>query len=192
MENRRFMNKYAMQYGTYMGIFWIAKFAFFPLGLSIPFLELFFLVLTIMVPFVGYFFTRMYRDKVCGGEISFGHAWVFTTFMFMFSALLTSVAHYTYFRFVDNGYIANTYLYMVREASKNPGAAGMADALKQIEQTLKMMSGMRPIELIMQLLSQNVIYGAFFALPIALVVRKKALVTMSEEQEKDNQEENKE
>lgn len=188
MENRSFMNKYAMQYGSYMGIFWIVKFAFFPLGLTIPFLEFFFLILTILVPFVGYYLTRIYRDKVCGGGISFGHAWVFTAFMYMFAALLTSVGHYLYFRFIDNGFVASVYLEMIKQLEKSQ-SAGLGDSLKQIEETIKILGNLRPIEIIMQLLSQNVIYGAFIALPIAFFVKKKVLVTIEDSKEENNQEE---
>lgn len=177
-----------MQYGSYMGIFWIVKFAFFPLGLTIPFLEFFFLILTILVPFVGYYLTRIYRDKVCGGGISFGHAWVFTAFMYMFAALLTSVGHYLYFRFIDNGFVASVYLEMIKQLEKSQ-SAGLGDSLKQIEETIKILGNLRPIEIIMQLLSQNVIYGAFIALPIAFFVKKKVLVTIEDSKEENNQEE---
>ena len=37
-ESRSNLQKYAMHFGTYMGVYWILKFILFPLGLSIPFL----------------------------------------------------------------------------------------------------------------------------------------------------------
>lgn len=37
-ENRGYMQRYAMLFGTYMGGFWILKFILFPVGLSVPFL----------------------------------------------------------------------------------------------------------------------------------------------------------
>ena len=191
------MNKYAMQYGTYMGIFWIIKFTLFPLGLSVPFLEFFFLILTLLVPFVGYYFTKMYRDRICGGFINFGHAWVFATFMYMFSALLTAVGHFVYFRFMDNGFIVTSYLDMLHAAGKNQAVtAGLGSSLKQFEETINALGNLRPIEITIQLLSQNVIYGSLLALPTAFFVKKRAAFSMedSEEDSKDdnNQDENKE
>lgn len=103
-ENRGYMQRYAMLFGTYMGGFWILKFILFPVGLSVPFLLFLFMGLTLCVPFMGYYYARMYRNQVCGGGISFLHAWVFTVFMYMFAALLAAVAHYIYFRFIDHGY----------------------------------------------------------------------------------------
>lgn len=98
-ENRGYMQRYAMLFGTYMGGFWILKFILFPVGLSVPFLLFLFMGLTLCVPFMGYYYARMYRNQVCGGGISFLHAWVFTVFMYMFAALLAAVAHYIYFRY---------------------------------------------------------------------------------------------
>lgn len=89
------------------------KFILFPVGLSVPFLLFLFMGLTLCVPFMGYYYARMYRNQVCGGGISFLHAWVFTVFMYMFAALLAAVAHYIYFRFIDHGYVINTCETMV-------------------------------------------------------------------------------
>ena len=41
------------------------------------------------------------------------HAWIFTVFMYMLAALLASVAHYIYVRFIDHGYVINTCETMV-------------------------------------------------------------------------------
>ena len=95
-ENKGYMQRYAMLFGTYMGVFWISKFILFPIGLSVPFLLFLFMGLTLCVPFMGYYYARMYRNHVCGGGISFLHAWIFTVFMYIFAALLAAVAHYIY------------------------------------------------------------------------------------------------
>lgn len=191
MENRSLINKYAMRFGTYMGIFWIVKFAFFPLGFIVPLLEFLFLILTVMVPFVGYYFTRSYRDHGCGGGISFSHAWIFTTFLYMFTAMFTAVGHYIYFRFIDNGFIFNSYLGMLEEVGKAK-VAGFGASLKQLEETVKLLGALSPIKLTMQMLSQNVIYGAILALPTAFFVKKRVSVPVENNQEDNNQEENKE
>ncbi len=99
-----------MHFGTYMGIYWILKFILFPLGFHIPFLSLLFVILTLSVPFIGYHYAKMYRDKICGGSIQFSHAMLFTIFMYMFASLLVAVAHYAYFQFIDHGFIVNSYI----------------------------------------------------------------------------------
>ena len=101
-----------MLFGTYLGGFWILKFILFPLGISVPFLFSIFIGLTLCVPFMAYYYVRMYRNMVCGGTISFLHAWIFTVFMYMFAALLTAVAHYIYIRFIDQGFISVSYTHL--------------------------------------------------------------------------------
>ena len=158
-ESRSNLQKYAMHFGTYMGVYWILKFILFPLGLSIPFLLFLFFGLTLGVPFMGYYYARTYRDKVCGGSIRFLQAWVFIVFMYMFAALLTAVAHYIYFRFIDHGFIVNTYMGMFDELT-NKDVPGVEGYIGQLKEVMEMISTLTPIDITMQLMSQNVFYGS--------------------------------
>lgn len=162
-----------MHFGTYMGLYWILKFILFPLGLGIPFLMFLFVGLTLGVPFLGYYYARTYRDKVCGGSIKFLSAWVFTVFMYMFAALLTAVAHYVYFRFIDHGFIIGTYMQMLEESSTLPELSAMGGYVTQLKEMLELIKNMTPIDITMQLMSQNVFYGSILAIPIALLVMRK-------------------
>lgn len=161
-----------MHFGTYMGAYWILKFILFPLGLTIPFLLFLFIGLTLGVPFMGYYYARMYRDKICGGEINFVQAWIFTVFMYMFAALLTAMAHFIYFRFIDQGFIINTYTSLLDNTSQ-AGIPGMSSYINQFKETMEVIRSLSPIDITLQLLSQNVFYGSILAIPTALIVKKK-------------------
>lgn len=168
------MQRYAMLFGTYMGIFWIVKFIFFPLGLSVSFLLFLFVGLTICVPFMGYRYARIYRDQVCGGSIGFLHAWVFTVFMYMFAALLAAVAHYIYFRFIDQGHIVNTCENLINTVAQSnvPGMdmdAYIAIYREALDETRKITA----IEWTMQMMSSNFLWGSLLAVPTALSVMKR-------------------
>ena len=171
-ENRGYTQRYAMLFGTYMGIFWILKFILFPLGLTIPFLLFLFAGLTLGVPFMGYYYARTYRNQVCGGSISFPHAWVFTVFMYMFASLLTAAAHYVYFRFLDHGYVVNTVEAMV-DAVAQSNLPGMENYISTYREALEAARNISPIEIAMQMVSSNVTWGALLALPTALFVMKR-------------------
>ena len=170
-ENKGYM-QYAMLFGTYLGGYWILKFILFPLGLTIPFLSFLFVGLTLCVPFMGYYYVRMYRNTVCSGSISFLHAWIFTVFMYMFAALLTAVAHYIYFRFIDHGYIINTYTNILNAATQNT-LPGMDSYITQIKEAMNVIKAFSPTDITLQLLSQNVFYCSILAIPTALIVMKK-------------------
>ena len=167
------MQRYAMLFGTYMGAFWIAKFILFPLGLSSPFILLLFLGLTLYVPFLGFRYTKRYRDQVLGGHISFLHAWAFTLQIYLFATILTSLAHFFYFRFIDHGFVFNTYEALLKEVTASQ-LAGAEDYIKQLETNLKLLQGLTPVDITFQLISQNIFYGSLMALPTALFAMRKA------------------
>lgn len=173
-NNKGSLQNYAMHFGTYMGLFWIFKFIFFPLGLHYPttILLMIFFVLTLSVPFIGYYFARNYRDKVCGGVISFMNVWIFLLLMYLFAAILTAVAHYIYFRYIDNNFIINTYLDQINIIKKSKllpkdyfsQANLMADEFKTLS----------PIKITLQIISQNVFFGNILALITSLFVMKRS------------------
>lgn len=175
IENRGITQRYAMLYGTYMGLFWIAKFALFPLGLTSPLLLMMFLACTLIVPILGYRYTRQFRDTACSGVLSFGRAWVFCASMYLFASLLTAVGHYIYFRFLDNGYILSTYESIMTDFSKAniPGTEGYVD---QIKTALDVVRTLTPIEVTMQLLTNNVLICCLLSLPTALLTMRQALL----------------
>lgn len=172
-DNRNNLNKYAMQFGTYMGIFWIFKFILFPLGLRIPFLLFLGNLLTYMVPFLGYYYVRMFRDKVCGGSISFFYSWIFTILMYMFASLLVAVAHYFYFQFVDHGFVAEISCTKMREMFAVLKADGVDISSKQIEAMIGVVKSFTSFDITMIYLAMNMFFGSILAFPTALFVMKK-------------------
>ena len=171
IENRNYLQKYAMHFGTYMGAYWIFKFILFPLGFTIPFLSFLYLSLTLGVPFLGYHYAKTYRNKVCGGVISFAHACLFTLFMYMFASLLVAVAHYIYFQFIDHGFVLNEYSKLVDEASK---ILQRTDEEKEfIRNVIDTARTLTPVDFTMQFLSWDVIVGSLLAIPTGLFVMKR-------------------
>ena len=163
-----------MHFGTYMGIYWILKFILFPLGFHIPFLSLLFVILTLSVPFIGYHYAKMYRDKICGGSIQFSHAMLFTIFMYMFASLLVAVAHYIYFQFIDHGFIFNALADFWNQAiEQSPALQENKELMKDMFDADKINS-LSAINITMQMLSSDVFFGSILAIPTGLMVMKKA------------------
>ena len=170
-ENKSTLQEYAMRYGTAMGIFWACKFVLFPLGMSMPLLLIFFFILTLSVPILGYLFVRKYREQQCEGVLNFSRAYIFTIFMYMFASLFVAVIHYLYFRYMDNGMIVNTYQGMIDQM--NAVATGdMKESLEQFRTALDVVSSLTPLEITLQLLTQNVFYCTILAIPTALLVMR--------------------
>ena len=159
----------AMVYGTSMGLFWILKFMLVPFIFTVPLTSLMFLGLTAAVPFLGYFFVRQYRNRYCvDGRIGFMQAWMFSLLMYAFAALLVSVAHYVFFRYIDGGTMVATYRSLLGELQNN--APELSDMVEQYNPAADLIASMTPIELTIQLVMNNLFYGMLLALPTALFV----------------------
>ena len=171
-ESRNYLQKYAMHFGTYMGVYWIVKFILFPLGFHIPFCSFLFIIMTLSVPFVGYYYTKMYRDKICNGSIRFSHAVIFSIFMYMFASLLVAMAHYIYFQFIDHGFIINSYTQLWDELMATTPA--LTENKEIIQETIDNVRSLNSINITMQLLSWDVFWGSLLAIPTALMVMKRA------------------
>ena len=173
-EDRSNLQRIAMAAGTLMGVFWIIKFVFFPWGMSFSPMMLVFGALTICVPFLGYRFACQYRDKYANnnGSIGFVHAFTFCLFMYMYASLLTSVAHLIYFQFIDHGFILEKLQEMFESVKASP-LPGMDDYLSQYQLALDTYAILNPVDITLQLVSQNMFYGLLMALPTALIVKRK-------------------
>ena len=170
------MHKYAMLFGTYMGGFWIAKFVLFPLGLTMPFLSLLFVGMTLCVPFLGYYYVCIFRKQGCGNRIGFLQAWSFTVMMYAFAALLTSVAHYVYFRFIDDGFVINTLISAYQAQANMIRQSGLPDSQTYIDlfkQATDILESINARDITFQLLSWNIFCGILLAIPTALFAMKR-------------------
>ena len=170
-DQRKNFQEAAMRYGTVMGIFWTLKFVLFPMGMQSPLLLMAFFLLTLIVPVAGFFLVRQYRDRECGGVLSFSRAFLFTSFMYLFAALFATIAHYVYFRYIDGGLIVNTYQDMLTQMEAI-ATADMKASLDQFQQALDIIAAPSPLEISIQLITQNVFYCTLIALPTALLVKR--------------------
>ncbi len=166
------LQEHAMRFGTLMGIFWILKFILLPLGFKIPFLQLLFIMLTCYVPFLGYKMVKKYRNDFCEGTVNFSQAYLFLMMMYFFAALLTSAGHFTYFQFIDNGFITDSYLSSL-ETFKNGVSGGSDASVDQLIEMFNQVAALSPIQLTLQLFIQNIFYGSLLALPTALLAMKR-------------------
>lgn len=167
------LQEQAMYFGTYMGLFWIFKFIFLPTGFTVPLLQLLFILLTLFVPILGYLYARRYRNVYCHGNISFFKAFAFVVFMYLFASLLTAAAHYIYFRFIDHGYLINTYITEIETIKASAPTEDMKTSITQLTDALGVISSLSPLELTLQLLSQNFFYGVLLAIPTALFTMRR-------------------
>lgn len=164
---------YARVYGLYMGIFWAVKFVFFPLGFSYPVFSFIFLLLTIMVPFVGAWFVKKIRDGVLDGRLGFLQAFLLSTNIYMYASLIAAIVHFIYFRFIDNGFILNSYLESVNQMQELLGSGEAAANIEMLKANVELMGTLSPIQIVFSLLSNNVVFGLFISLLAAVFLKRR-------------------
>lgn len=168
------LHQCAMRSGTALGIFWIFNFIVFLLGLRIPFLTLLFVGLSFTVPIILFRLAKAYRKVHCDNVISFGQAFFFINSVAFFATMLTAVAHYIYFRYIDGGFIFEEYNHALQGIKDTLPGAELAQTIGQMEDALSQIAQLTPIELTFQLISQNIFFGIFLALVIAPFIMRKA------------------
>ena len=157
----------AMSYGFSLGIFWIVKYIFYMFSMRFSYLVVIYWEMSLVVPYLAYLLTKRYREDL-GGVISFSQAWRFGVLIYLFAAMLVSVMHYVFYRFVA----PPDFLSSAVEQT--------IASLKQMQVDSKVISSIEsmnfsPIHMALQGILNNIFYGIILSLPVAaLVCRRKS------------------
>lgn len=160
----------AMKYGTQLGILWIIAFATYILALSTPEMSLIFLVLLIASPiYAGYLGIR-YRKKECDNRLNFMNSWALMIIIYMCAAILSAIACYVYFRYMDNGLALSAF----KEQIDAYQAMDIGEEMKKaFTDTYNILANLNASDICMQYLLSNIFISTFLAPLTALVVYKK-------------------
>lgn len=168
MENKNSgLMSAAMSYGFSLGIFWIVKYIFYMFSMRFSYLVVIYWGMSLVVPYLAYLLTKRYREDL-GGVISFSQAWRFGVLIYLFAAMLVSVMHYVFYRFVA----PPDFLSSAVEQT--------IASLKQMQVDSKVISSIEsmnfsPIHMALQGILNNIFYGIILSLPVAaLVCRRKS------------------
>ena len=175
------MINYAMNFGVVVGLYYIVKFCLFPLSLRSTMAGLLFLGLTVVVPLLIFLLVKRYRDQYCGGKIGVVQAFSFSLLIMGFGALLSSVAHYVYFAYIDGGAMMAAVVQSVETlqgvdlgAMEGVSAGAIAQYNQYVDlmqQTVQQLQMLKPIDMTIGMLSNNVSWSVIISLPIALLVK---------------------
>lgn len=171
----------AMQYGLYLGLYFVFIFACFLLAVQ---LNLFFLwgiifLLLVAVPFMTHFFTKKVRDNILNGEMNFSLAWNFGTLLFFFGGMILAFVTYFVMQYVAPDLYANfiklltdSSAAILKDANENHVPQVQISLLKEQVDLLSELSIPSSIEIAIQYLMNSVFFGIFISLPIAFIVKR--------------------
>jgi hypothetical protein len=158
--------------GVMLSVLWLVSFCCYILGITTPLYGLLAFGLAIATPFYVGSRLKRFRDDGLDGAISLLRGWAYVVLVFFYGGLLFAIGQFIYFSYVDHGYLllSITQMLSVPETAQALRQMGMTD---QINETLQMMGEMRPIDITLSILTNNILIGIAIGLPIAALMQRK-------------------
>jgi hypothetical protein len=165
------LKAFARQDGVLLALLWTGSLLCYILGMTYPLLGIAALILIAASPFFAAQRLRHYRDYGREGVISFSRSYAYTVLLFFYGGVLFAIAVYVYFAFLDKGFFLSKLIETFsspegREAIKAYGIEG------QLDENIKFLSELRPIDMALNMLTINIIMGFFLGVPIAAIMQK--------------------
>ena len=159
-----------MYYGTMLGIIWSIMYVLVFIGLKSPVLLLTCIALFIGSPFFAASFAKKYRRNECGNCIRYMQAFTFLYWMYICASLLSTLAMFLYFRFIDNGMFFATMQEILTASMNLPGID--ETYRQQAEQALQIIRETTTSEFTWQILGNNILNSSILPFIIAIFVRR--------------------
>ena len=173
----RLQSGYSTEYGTFVGLSWIAVFALYIAGVRTTsgLLMTLGMFCFCALPAIPFYFARRFRQQLPEDTtVGFGRAYWFCLMMLVSASLLTAAAVYAYFKWVDHGAL----LQAVGNIVDNPLTKqtyidmGMGDTLKMMKEILKDLSSLTAFDIAVAIFNQNFMFSLLLALPTAMFAKK--------------------
>lgn len=157
--------KSSMMYGLIMGLFWAFKYIFYMLSISYPFFSIIYWGLTFSVPLLLALLILHFR-VVSPGGVSFSRDWTLGVLIFFFAALVVSLEHYIFYRYVaPPNFIADSFSSAI-DILKDSNLS------EEVKSTIESMATPTPIQMTIQGLFNNLFYGILIAIPVAAITSR--------------------
>ena len=169
LESLKQLKAFARQDGAILALVWIVSFLF---TMKLP-QSMAGNVLTLSTPLVVAWRLRAFRNNALDGEISYRRALAYSWHTFVYASLIFALVQYLYIRFYDPVSLIN----MMRDSIQSFGTTyqqmGMNEA--QMQESVKLLGTLQPIELVFLFFTQNILIGFFLSLIIAAFGMKRRL-----------------
>ena len=177
IEHMTMARAFAGEYGLFLGLAWSLTFVIIVQGMSgmnILLMMLGFVMLISLIALPFYFAWRFRNHFEPEEQISRTTTWMFAIMMLFDACLVTGIAEYCYFQFIDGGRLMSTMrdIYSSPEITqqfKMMGAAKMQETAIQSIDTLAMLS---PFELAFSMFTNNMFTALILSIPTAFIARR--------------------
>lgn len=158
--------------GALVGVMWAVSFCCMVAGFKNPSWSMAAMIIGFASPIYG--ITRMikYRRNVLGNKMSYRRALGYAIMMLLYATLIMAGVQLIYFQFLDNGYFIESYAAILKSPEMVEAATNYGLSEQDIDSTIAVISEMRPVEVVIQFLSSNVLLSVFLSIPMALFAKK--------------------
>ncbi len=169
-QPKKTLTRYAMEYGVYTGIYFVLMFVSIVWSQYIVVANLLGTAMMVSVPAIIYLTMRHYvRQEPMSG---FGTLWLLGIYIFFFSSLISGLAQYLFFEYLDPAWIPSMLeqqLALLEVMSTD--APELGDFVDAARQGIERGVGFAPIDVVFTFMWFNVFIGSILSVIVAFFVR---------------------
>lgn len=176
-QTLRQTNAFAMMDGLMFGLYWCFGFLCTVKGMGNSALSSLGVMVIISAPILGCYLAHRFEKQVRDDEpVSYGKAYLYSVLLYLYAAIILSVAAFVYFRWIDSGSFVTDYMAIHNspEMQQALQQSGMQDffniAVKQngFSNLEEMLRSIGPADIAASLFNANFFLGLLLALITAL------------------------
>lgn len=162
------LKAFARQDGVILALTWIASFILMIYTPQYSYGNL----LALSTPFIVGWRLCAFRNYALDGKISFRRGFAYSCYTFFYASLVFALCQYAYIKFIDGDSIKNMLAETVKVLTPVYQEQGLS--LNEINSAASMMASLRPIDLSIIFMMQNLFIGLLLSLPLALIFKRSA------------------
>lgn len=162
------LKAFARQDGVILALTWIASFILMIYTPQYSYGNL----LALSTPFIVGWRLCAFRNYALDGKISFRRGFAYSCYTFFYASLVFALYQYAYIKFIDGDSIKNMLAETVKILTPVYQEQGLS--LNEINSAASMMASLRPIDLSIIFMMQNLFIGLLLSLPLALIFKRSA------------------
>lgn len=168
LDNLIQLKAFARQDGALLSLLWTASFAAVIYAPQTPLGN----ILALATPFFIGWRLASFRNYALNGVISFRRGFAYSVFTTFYASAIFAIMQYLYFMFLDN----NMFMTMITKTMNDimPIYAENGFPVEELNNELKMMAELTPIQWAFMFMMQNIFIGLILAFPIAAVCSRRA------------------
>ena len=136
-------------------------------------------MLFVCSPFYAANRLRHFRDYAREGLISFLRGYAYMVLVFFYAGLLLAAVLFVYFNFIDQGYLMGKFT-EIMATKESQQALSMYGLTSQMEQTMKELAALRPIDHAVNMLTFTITAGLLVGIPTAALMQRKTVSQVKE------------